>query len=105
MSVFTHRERRRGLVQADVHAVFAARGEDAAQRRVQQVHRRSADGDQPLVHQLVQQSDGTLGVKAPESFGSYFSTEKPFRAVGKQGDVKVRKNSLRQESGNSWAMN
>ena len=47
-----------------------------------------------LVHQLVQQSDGTLGVKAPESFGSYFSTEKPFRAVGKQGEVKVRKNTV-----------
>lgn len=47
-----------------------------------------------LNHQLVQLEDKTLGVKAPSSFGSYFTQEKEFQAVKKEGSVKIRDNSI-----------
>ena len=47
-----------------------------------------------LNHQLVQHDDKTLGVKAPESFAKYFTKEKPFQAVKKEGSVKIKDNSI-----------
>ena len=47
-----------------------------------------------LNHQLVQNDDKTLGVKAPETFADYFVTEKPFQAVKKQGEVSIEGNSI-----------
>ena len=47
-----------------------------------------------LNHQLVQHADGTLGVKAPETYAEYFSKEKPFKAVQKEGSVKIKKNTI-----------
>jgi len=47
-----------------------------------------------LNHQLVQKEDGTLGVKAPETFKEYFTEEKEFRAVKKQGKVKIKDNTV-----------
>ena len=40
-------------------------------------------------HQLVRHEDGTLGVKAPELFGEYFTAEAPFRAVEKEESVSI----------------
>lgn len=48
-----------------------------------------------LNHQLVQHADGTLGVKAPETFGQYFTADKPFRAVQKEGKAEIADNSIR----------
>ena len=45
-------------------------------------------------HQLVQNEDGTLGVKAPDTYSGYFTEEKPFRAVEKQGKVRIKDNSI-----------
>ena len=45
-------------------------------------------------HQLVKREDGTLGVKAPETFDSYFITEVPVQAVAKEGDVSIQENSV-----------
>ncbi len=58
-----------------------------------------------LVHQLVQLEDGRLGVKAPDTFDNYFTEERSFRAVSKQGDVKIDGNNitLSSESG-SYAL-
>ncbi len=58
-----------------------------------------------LNHRLVQQADGTLGVKAPDTFQNYFTEEKEFRAVKKEGDVKISGNtvSLHAEEG-SYAL-
>ena len=47
-----------------------------------------------LNHQLVQHEDGTLGVKAPESFDNYFTMDKPFQAVKKEGSVKIKDNNI-----------
>ncbi|MCQ2507481.1 MAG: family 43 glycosylhydrolase [Dorea sp.] len=47
-----------------------------------------------LNHQLVQHEDGTLGVKAPDSFADYFTVEKPFQAVKKDGKVKIKDNNI-----------
>ena len=47
-----------------------------------------------LNHQLVQKEDGTLGVREPETFAEYFTAEKPFRAVKKEGSVKIKKNTV-----------
>ena len=43
-----------------------------------------------LNHQLIQKEDGTLGVQAPETFAAYFTSEKPFQAVKKEGTVKIK---------------
>jgi len=45
-------------------------------------------------HELVKLPDGRLGVKAPEVFDSYFTTDKSFKIAGRQGDVKVDGNSV-----------
>ena len=45
-------------------------------------------------HQLVQNEDGTLGVKAPDTYSGYFTEEKPFRAVEKQGKVRIKDSSI-----------
>ena len=47
-----------------------------------------------LNHQLLQNEDGTLGVCAPATFDSYFTADKPFQAVGKEGKVKIKDNSI-----------
>ncbi len=47
-----------------------------------------------LNHQLLQREDGTLGVRAPETFSQYFTTEKPFQAVKKDGKVSIKKNTI-----------
>ena len=47
-----------------------------------------------LNHQLVQKEDGTLGVKAPDTFQDYFKAPKEFKAVKKEGDVKIKKNNI-----------
>jgi beta-fructofuranosidase len=47
-----------------------------------------------LNHELVQREDGTLGVRAPQTFYGYFTNELPFRAVKKEGSVKVKDNTV-----------
>ena len=47
-----------------------------------------------LNHQLVQKEDGTLGVKAPDTFSEYFIADKPFKAVKKLGNAKVKNNTV-----------
>ena len=47
-----------------------------------------------LNHQLVQNEDKTLGVKAPDQFDSYFTIDKLVFAVAKEGDVKVDGNNV-----------
>ena len=42
-----------------------------------------------LNHQLVRHADGTLGVKAPETFGDYFTEEQPFQAEGAGGTAAI----------------
>ena len=43
-----------------------------------------------MVHELVRHEDGTLGVKAPATFAGYFTQDKPFQAIKREGDVSVR---------------
>ena len=52
-----------------------------------------------LNHQLLQNEDGTLGVREPASFARYFTSDKPFRAVQKEGKVKIRKNNIQLSAG------
>jgi beta-fructofuranosidase len=47
-----------------------------------------------LNHQLVQHEDKTLGVDAPETYADYFTADKPFRAVKKEGGVKISDNNI-----------
>lgn len=47
-----------------------------------------------LNHELVQLDDGKLGVRAPETYGGYFSKQKDFKAVKKQGKVRIEKNNV-----------
>ncbi len=47
-----------------------------------------------LNHQLVQHEDKTLGVTAPASYSEYFTSEKAFKAVKKEGNAKIGKNSI-----------
>ena len=47
-----------------------------------------------LNHELVQHEDGTLGVRAPQTFASVFTQEKPFQAVKRQGSVKVKDTTI-----------
>ncbi len=47
-----------------------------------------------LNHQLVQHEDKTLGVKEPDSFTTYFSLNKDFKAVKKEGNVKIDQNNV-----------
>ena len=45
-------------------------------------------------HQLVRHEDGTLGVKAPDSYDDYFTVEKPFRAAAVEGAVEIDGNTV-----------
>ena len=47
-----------------------------------------------LNHQLVRREDGTLGVKAPDTFADYFTADKPFQAVKKEGNVTIEGNTI-----------
>ena len=47
-----------------------------------------------LNHQIVQKEDGSLGVKAPDTFDDYFSKEKEFQAAKKEGNVKIKGNAV-----------
>ncbi len=47
-----------------------------------------------LNHQLVQKEDGRLGVREPETYSEFFTAEKPFQAVKKEGKVKISDNSI-----------
>lgn len=47
-----------------------------------------------LNHQLVQKEDGTLGIREPESFAEYFTKENSYKAVKKEGNVKIKKNQI-----------
>ena len=47
-----------------------------------------------LNHRLVQHPDKTLGVAAPTAFSDYFTREKSFQAVKKQGSVKIKDNNI-----------
>jgi len=42
----------------------------------------------------VQHEDGTLGVRAPQTFAGKFTQEKPFQAVKKEGTVKIEGNAI-----------
>ena len=44
--------------------------------------------------QLLQRPDGTLGVREPETFAGYFTSEKPFQAVQKEGKAKIKNNTI-----------
>lgn len=47
-----------------------------------------------LNHELVQKEDGLLGVRAPKSFKEYFSRDREFKAVRKQGDAKIKNGTV-----------
>ena len=47
-----------------------------------------------LNHQLVRHEDGTLGVKAPDSFGDYFTAEQPFQAGVAGGTAEIDGNDI-----------
>ena len=47
-----------------------------------------------LNHQLLQRPDGTLGVREPETFAGYFTSEKPFQAVQKEGKARIKNNTI-----------
>ena len=47
-----------------------------------------------LNHQLVQHDDKTLGVTAPDTYASFFTLEKEFKAVKKEGTVKINGNNI-----------
>ena len=47
-----------------------------------------------LIHQLVRHEDGTLGVKAPDSFDDYFTVEKPLSLSAEEGDVDTQEGKL-----------
>jgi len=47
-----------------------------------------------LNHQLLRREDGTLGVREPGTFSNYFTKEKPFRAVKKDGKVRIKDSSI-----------
>ena len=52
-----------------------------------------------LNHQLIQHEDKTLGVTAPESYADYFTQSREFKAVKKEGKVKIGKNSITLSAG------
>jgi beta-fructofuranosidase len=47
-----------------------------------------------MIHQLVRHGDGTLGVRAPEPYDSYFTADKPFKAAMAVGEGKISGNSI-----------
>ena len=52
-----------------------------------------------LVHQLVRHEDGTLGVKAPDSFADYFTIDKLVLAAPRQGEVTIDGNNISLSAG------
>ena len=52
-----------------------------------------------LNHQLVQRKDGTLGVKAPESFEGYFARELTFEARHVEGKTDIEGNTVALSAG------
>ncbi len=38
--------------------------------------------------------DGRLGVKAPDTYAQYFTADKPFQAVKKEGKVQIKDNNI-----------
>ena len=58
-----------------------------------------------LNHELIQHEDGTLGVRAPQTFHDYFTEELPFRAAKKEGTAKVKDSTITlQASEGSYAL-
>ena len=47
-----------------------------------------------MYHEIVQYEDGTLGIKAPEAFDSYFTVDKPIDVAALSGDVEVSGNTI-----------
>ena len=47
-----------------------------------------------MVHELLQQEDGTLGVKAPETFDEYFTMDKIVPAAPIKGNVEIKDNNI-----------
>ena len=47
-----------------------------------------------LNHELIQREDGTLGVRAPQTFAQRFTVEKPFQAAKKSGKVTIQDNNI-----------
>ena len=47
-----------------------------------------------LNHELVQLDDNRLGVKAPDTYADFFTVDKPFKAVKKEGNVKIKDNTI-----------
>ena len=45
-------------------------------------------------HELVQLDDNRLGVKAPDTYADFFTVDKPFKAVKKEGNVKIKDNTI-----------
>ena len=66
------------------------------------IGRQGLDGDSGIYqwagnvlnHRLVQHDDKTLGVDAPESYADYFTQDKEFKCVKKEGGVKSDKESV-----------
>ncbi len=52
-----------------------------------------------LNHQLVRRGDGTLGVKAPESFGDYFAQDLAFEAGDVEGKAEIGGNAVALSAG------
>ncbi len=57
-----------------------------------------------LNHQLVLKEDGKLGVRSPETFAEYFTAEKEFKAVKKEGNVKIKGNEITVTAKDSYAL-
>ena len=47
-----------------------------------------------LVHELLQHEDGTLGLKAPDTFADYFTMDKIVPAARIRGDVQINANNI-----------
>ena len=52
-----------------------------------------------LNHKLVQHEDKSLGVTTPDSYDEYFTEEKEFKAVKKEGKVKIKDNTITLTAG------
>ena len=47
-----------------------------------------------MIHQLVQREDGTLGVKAPDTFEDYFTVDKLVHAAAIHGEAEISESSV-----------
>ena len=52
-----------------------------------------------LNHQLLQNEDGTLGVRAPAGYARYFTADKSFSAVQKEGTAEINGSSISLSAG------